>query len=517
VKNPTYIGRFDAEAWAAAKLNHSNIVHVYSIGTLDGLKFIAMEYVQGTNLKEYLAKKGPLEMALGLSILKQSALAIGAAGEIGLIHRDIKPENLLLTKKGQVKVADFGLCRDSEGGDMHLTQPGVTMGTPMYMSPEQVQGHTCDHRSDLYSLGITAYHMFTGSPPFKADTPFALALKHLKDTAVSPRVLRPEIPIDLERIVLKLIEKQPGDRYQSAAELLRDLAKLRETMQTQTISQPIDIKGRPSGVSRSSISTATLSRPSSFFETLAAIPRPQLGLSNWQVVGLFGLCLIAGGAVGWSRRPADLLSVGATEPAASAPALWMVRDWSAIPRQATAEAQYRFAQSKVTEDQREAAWLAVPGYFPTEHQWSTRAYTQYARLLFRSRDAERLELLGKELARAADRSSDQILAPVVRGAVLALRHEYSGVVKEMEPRNEMLEPGEVELSLEVVMHALQAARLDTTSAVAQALLGIQVKIIGKLLLIESIDYPDHASRSALAPVSSPVKFDHRRSSLAWRS
>ncbi len=110
------------------------------LGCVDNIRFIAMEYVQGTNLREYLIKKGALDLPLAISILRQTGVAIGAAGEVGLIHRDIKPENLLLTRKGQVKVADFGLCRDSDADKIHLTQPGVTMGTPQYMSPEQAQG-----------------------------------------------------------------------------------------------------------------------------------------------------------------------------------------------------------------------------------------------------------------------------------------------------------------------------------------------------------------------------------------
>src|SRR5262249_33516882 len=135
--NPTYLGRLKSEATAVAKLNHANIVHVYTMGCVGDVHFIAMEYVQGTNLKDYIVKKGALDLALAYSIMRQTGQAIAAAGEVGLIHRDVKPENILLTKKGKAKVADFGLCRDQEGEGLHLTQSGVTMGTPLYMSPEQ--------------------------------------------------------------------------------------------------------------------------------------------------------------------------------------------------------------------------------------------------------------------------------------------------------------------------------------------------------------------------------------------
>ena len=177
-----------------AKLNHPNIVHIYTLGHVDGIRFIAMEYVQGTNLRDYILKKGPLDLPLALSIMKQAGVAVGVAGELGLIHRDIKPENLLLTRKGQVKVADFGLCRDQDSDGLQVTQPGVTMGTPLYMSPEQAQGKPLDHRSDLYSLGVTFYQMLAGVPPFEGQTALAVALKHVKDVPVSLAVHRPDLP-----------------------------------------------------------------------------------------------------------------------------------------------------------------------------------------------------------------------------------------------------------------------------------------------------------------------------------
>ena len=128
--------RFRTEATAVAKLNHANIVHVYTVGCIDQIQFIAMEYVEGTNLRDYILKKGAMELSLALSIMRQTAQAMGAAGEVGLIHRDVKPENILLTRKGKVKVADFGLCRDLGNENVHVTQSGVTMGTPLYISPE---------------------------------------------------------------------------------------------------------------------------------------------------------------------------------------------------------------------------------------------------------------------------------------------------------------------------------------------------------------------------------------------
>ena len=157
--NPTYLARLRSEATAVAKLNHPNIVHVYTLGCIDDIHFIAMEYVQGTNLRDYLVKKGALELPLAYSIMKQTAQAIGAAGEIGLIHRDVKPENILLTKKGRVKVADFGLCRDQEGrryahhaigrddGNAALHEPGAGPGSSCRPSQRSLLagGHLLPH------------------------------------------------------------------------------------------------------------------------------------------------------------------------------------------------------------------------------------------------------------------------------------------------------------------------------------------------------------------------------------
>src|SRR5947209_11776744 len=260
---PTYLSRFEAEATLVAKLNPPNVVHIYTLGCVDSIRFIAMEYVQGTNLRDYFLKKGALDLPLALSIMKQAGVAVGAAGELGLIHRDIKPENLLLTKKGQVKIADFGLCRDLDSDALNLTQTGITMGTPLYMSPEQAQGNELDHRSDLYSLGVTFYHMLAGVPPFKAETPLAMALKHVKDRPPSIAIHRSDIPLDLDRLVMKLMAKSPGDRFQSAGEMLRELARVREGMQAPSGLQPAaEVSGvsAVSGVDGTAAATAASRR-----------------------------------------------------------------------------------------------------------------------------------------------------------------------------------------------------------------------------------------------------------------
>src|SRR3954462_15064343 len=151
--SPQALARFKAEAEAVARATHANIVQVYAFGEAEGMPYMALEYVEGRNLRDYLAKKGPPDLMIALSIMRQIAAALQRASELGIVHRDIKPENILLTRKGEVKVADFGLsrCFDDTGQALHLTQSGVTMGTPLYMSPEQVEGKPVDHRTDIYS------------------------------------------------------------------------------------------------------------------------------------------------------------------------------------------------------------------------------------------------------------------------------------------------------------------------------------------------------------------------------
>jgi serine/threonine protein kinase len=160
--------RFRAEAKIVAQLNHPNIVQVYAFGESEGVHYMAMEYVDGRNLRDYLRRHGPAPVALVLHIVQQVALALQRASELGLVHRDIKPENILLTRRGEVKVADFGLSRMIQGEEaQRLTQTGTTLGTPLYMSPEQVEGRPLDCRSDIYSLGVTCYHLLAGRPPFE--------------------------------------------------------------------------------------------------------------------------------------------------------------------------------------------------------------------------------------------------------------------------------------------------------------------------------------------------------------
>ncbi len=219
--------RFRAEAKIVAQLNHPNIVQVYAFGESEGVHYMAMEYVDGRNLRDYLRRHGPAPVALVLHIVQQVALALLRASELGLVHRDIKPENILLTRRGEVKVADFGLSRVIQGEEaQRLTQTGTTLGTPLYMSPEQVEGRPLDCRSDIYSLGVTCYHLLAGRPPFEGENAFAVALQHLQQEPPPLQSLRPDLPEDVCALVHRMMAKRPEERFSSPAELLQAVSLL---------------------------------------------------------------------------------------------------------------------------------------------------------------------------------------------------------------------------------------------------------------------------------------------------
>ena len=191
---------------------------------------MVLEFVDGRNLRDYLVRKGPPDLPVTLSVMRQVALALQKAHEQGIVHRDIKPENILVTKRVEVKVTDFGLSRyfAPDAPAVHLTQSGVTMGTPLYMSPEQVQAGAVDHRSDIYSFGVTCYHLLAGEPPFRGTSAFDVALKHVQEQPRPLADLRPDLPPDLCAVIHKMMAKDPAARYQSARDVLRALVKVRD-------------------------------------------------------------------------------------------------------------------------------------------------------------------------------------------------------------------------------------------------------------------------------------------------
>ncbi len=218
------IERFMQEARAAASLVHGNIVQIYEVGCVDDIHFIAEEYVAGPTLKQWLHERGPLSPPQAVSVLEQVGAALERAWRQKIVHRDIKPENLLVTPTGEVKVADFGLARITLAGEgLDLTHEGTTLGTPLYMSPEQVEGRELDSRSDLYSLGATLYHLIAGRPPFESGTPLSVAVAHVRETPRPLRQLRPEFPEVLTDLIDRLLAKNPDERLADPAALLEAL------------------------------------------------------------------------------------------------------------------------------------------------------------------------------------------------------------------------------------------------------------------------------------------------------
>jgi serine/threonine protein kinase len=221
------VARFRQEAMMAAGLNHPNIVQVYTVGQEGDLHYIAQELVQGKDLASVLEDRGKPDLASALHVMRQVAAALKAAGDAGIVHRDIKPENILVTKKGEVKIADFGLAQlHNQDERRNLTREGTTLGTPLYMSPEQINGKELDPRSDIYSFGITCYQLLCGEMPFSGRTIMAIAMQHLNAAPPPLKQKNPGLPDVLCRMVHRMIAKRRALRYQTADEVLSDLKKL---------------------------------------------------------------------------------------------------------------------------------------------------------------------------------------------------------------------------------------------------------------------------------------------------
>ncbi len=216
-----FVSRFQMEAQAAARLSHPNIVNIYDVVDEGNFHYIVMELVEGVTLKNYIAKKGILDIKEAVGVAIQVAQGIAVAHEHQIIHRDIKPQNMLISRDGKVKVADFGIAKAATG----QTTTMAAMGSVHYISPEQARGGYSDSRSDIYSLGITIYEMVTGRVPFAGDNTIAVALAHLEEPIVRPSVYNPAVPVSLENIILKCTEKKPEHRYSTTAEVIADLKR----------------------------------------------------------------------------------------------------------------------------------------------------------------------------------------------------------------------------------------------------------------------------------------------------
>ncbi len=216
-----FVTKFRTEAQSAAGLEHPNIVNIYDVGSENGVHYIVMEYVEGITLKTYVEKKGQLSFKESISIAIQVARGIESAHNKHLIHRDIKPQNIIISTEGKVKVTDFGIARAASSN----TISADVMGSVHYASPEQARNGFVDGRSDIYSLGIVMYEMVTGRVPYDGDTTVAVALQHLQEEMTPPSEYATDLPISMEKIILKCTQKNPDRRYQTIEELLNDLRR----------------------------------------------------------------------------------------------------------------------------------------------------------------------------------------------------------------------------------------------------------------------------------------------------
>ena len=229
LEDEDFRSRFHAEGRAVAMLSHPNIVSVYDVSTTSGGDYIVMELIEGITLKQYIERKGALSWKETLHFALQIAKALDHAHSRGIVHRDIKPHNIMVLRNGTVKVADFGIARGIAKGN---TLRKEALGSVHYISPEQAKGEHVDARSDLYSLGVVMYEMATAKQPYEGTSPINVALQHINGTAVMPSVLNTEIPVGLEQIIMKALEKEPEARYDSAVAMAEAIEQLQNDPET---------------------------------------------------------------------------------------------------------------------------------------------------------------------------------------------------------------------------------------------------------------------------------------------
>ena len=223
------IKRFKHEAKSAAKMEHPNIVQILNIGEEEGIHFIVMQFIDGEDLRQRLLRKGVFPPIEAIDICLQVAEGLNVAHKKGIIHRDIKPDNIMIEREGNVKITDFGLARQMEHG-LDISKPGKALGTPYYMSPEQCSGKELDGRSDIYSLGVSLYHIVTGKRPFKGKNAVATALMHIREPVAPPEKINPNLPLPLADLILKMMEKNPQYRFQNCSELLSALKSTKDVI-----------------------------------------------------------------------------------------------------------------------------------------------------------------------------------------------------------------------------------------------------------------------------------------------
>lgn len=453
----TYVKRFLQEARSAARLEHPNIVRIYEVGELvdsenaensrkkrrrsraKTYRFIAQEFVDGMSLAQYLRRNGTTTILQTFGALEQIASALKCASDRKIVHRDVKPENVLIDSAGVMKVVDFGLARVSNSGDTtlaatSLTRTGIALGTPLYMSPEQARGQDVDSRSDVYSLGVTAYRALTGVAPFCGETHLAVVLKHLNERPRPITELRKDVPKGLADLVLRMLEKDPGDRPASMDVLLDELRALRreyvrtprqgetfegsvldvreterspepkserqvdELGQTFQSSETTDLGFFQSDAEREEFQRAlhTTSISREWQANVAQLDERRCLKFRWRsrkniaaacalLLGAFllgGACLFVRNAIVFVENDGPPLT---------------------IQRQGTVEEQYVFALQLGTVD----AWASVGEYFPDEEYWVVRSSRQLALAYVEEGNVEKAEEVFSTLASKSSQGTSQ--------------------------------------------------------------------------------------------------------------
>ena len=368
-QNDDYVARFKREAQAAAALVHANIVQIFEVGEVDGFHFIAQEYVRGRNLKQYLGRYGAVAPDMALSVLRQATMALQKGADHEVVHRDIKPENIMLTANGEIKIADFGLARVGKQKDKTLTQAGITVGTPLYMSPEQIEGNEVDIRSDIYSLGVTVYHMIVGEPPFDGESPLSIAIKHATQEPEPISSHREDLPEGLADVVAAMLQKKKEDRPQTPVQLLRMLQPI-SVEQSNGFDWSL-FEVQPSEVEGPLAKTVGFEQPVT--ELLVQKPswlRKNAGWLPWVLCGILSMASFWGGTQianqfsGLKNQKMQVATVVDEE----------------VPLECDVEEQYLaayWATKEVPEDdfsKQEMLWQAVLEYFPSEEATVEVAY-----------------------------------------------------------------------------------------------------------------------------------------------
>lgn len=443
---PTYVKRFRLEAQAAASLVHPHIVQIYEVGCIDGVHFIAQEFVAGRNVQEALHAEGIPSVPQVLRILRAVAGALQKAAEAGVVHRDIKPENILISHAGEVKVTDFGLARIvGEGAGLNLTQAGFTLGTPLYMSPEQAEGRPLDPRSDIYSLGVTAYQLLCGEPPFTGDNPLAVAVQHIQRQPEPLERRRPELPPALCELVSRMLAKRPEERFASARELGEALRRLSDEDASADGPLTWGVQAESVEGTRGAWSVDDVARTQALDALTAvmrATPLRVAGRAWWGALAAGLLVAFLGGmAATWVGRSPNLLA--GADPRRTH-----------VERRPTVLGQWIYAM----QDGSEASWLAIEEHFPQERYFILRAKQQLARMyLFQDR-VDDARALFDELADAEEALSEfRAFGMAGQSIVLSLVGEHQASQRKL---NELLPLREHLLGTGMIEPLLRSARAN---------------------------------------------------------